>query len=106
MEHRSGARLPLSLEARIHASHRSTVPARVRDISMGGMRVHAGARFSVHQPVTVEFTFPADGRRRRWRAAIVHVTGDSFGMMFGRLHADELATLLVRSDAAEGGTNI
>lgn len=97
MEHRSGTRMPLDLEARLHLSRRRTVAARVRDISMGGMRVRAAGRFRVHQRVVVEFTFPVDSRARRWRASIVHVTTDSAGLMFDRLHSDDLPRLLAPS---------
>lgn len=93
MEHRSGARTSLNLEARIHLSRRGTVPARVRDISMGGMRVNAAGHFRVHQQVVVEFAFPRDDHCRRWRAAIVYVGADGIGLMFDGLRLNELATL-------------
>lgn len=101
MDHRCGTRMPLNLEVALQSRTFGEVRGRIRDISIGGMRVEAGADFSVHQPVTIEFSFPHGSAPQRWEAMVVRAGNGSVGVMFEFLRAAELAKLIELLRAAD-----
>jgi hypothetical protein len=94
IEHRCGSRTPLNLDVVLHLPRVGPVPAQVLDISIGGMQVRSATRFSVHQPVTVEFAFPRGGPIQRWSAAVTYATDNGGGLMFDNFKSTELAALI------------
>jgi hypothetical protein len=101
MEHRCGTRTPLSLDVMLHLPRFGPVPAHVLDISIGGMHVRSEVRFSVHQPVKVEFAFPRGGPVQQWSASVTHTTDHGGGLMFENFKSSELATLIELLRTAE-----
>jgi hypothetical protein len=78
------------------------VVADVLDVSIGGMLVKMpAARFSEHQPITVEFSFPRGGPVQHWHASVTHITDGTLGLMFDNFKSSELATLIELLHTAE-----
>lgn len=103
MDHRCGARTPLDLAVSIRARDGVVTPGRVRDISIGGMRIACAGAFTAYQPVTLEFVFPPGSRARRWPAMVVHVANGTLGVMFEFFRATDLENLieLLRASARQ-----
>ena len=101
LEHRCGTRTPLNLDVVLHLPRIGPVPAQVLDISIGGMQVRSKTRFSVHQPLTVEFAFPRGGPVQRWSASVTHTNDNGGGLMFDNFKSSELAALIELLRAAE-----
>lgn len=101
MDHRCGARTPLDLEVSIESQSCGEMRARVRDISIGGMRLEAGADLSVYQPVIIKLSFPRGSPAQRWQAMVVHAANGSAGVMFEFLRTAELQKLIELLRAAD-----
>lgn len=100
VEHRGGNRRPLVVDIMIDCPRLGLMPARTRDVGLGGMFVETARSLVVNQIVTVRFGSAPAGPVYRWQAVVVHTTPHGAGLMFDGLEPAELAAVLEALRAA------
>ena len=85
MELRRSARKPLRQQVGLEASRGTSLSARTRDLSLGGLFVESGALvLPPNTPVTVSFNIDCDGEEHTFHlnATVVRRAPGGMGLMF------------------------
>jgi len=102
MEHRCGARHPLTATVTLYSREGEFVRARMSEVSISGMFVETPAEmFCLNSVIDLEMTVPGTAglRTYRWKAMVIRKTDHGVGLMFDHVRPPAIVRLMASAEA-------